>query len=82
MEAVENKLGLALEALEEEKNNRPDLKSKRTCQFQKIRVEDLLSFTNSASQLMESFIQYGKMDMSPIYSALKPYAALLKGIKT
>src|SRR5690606_36512243 len=36
VETVQHKLGLALEALEKERNSRPDLKSKRTCQFQTI----------------------------------------------
>jgi len=36
-----HKLNLALEILDGEAGFRPDLKSRRTCQFQKVRTEDL-----------------------------------------
>jgi DNA-binding transcriptional regulator GbsR (MarR family) len=82
MENVQAKLQNAMGALAAETNARPDLKSKRTCQFQKVRIEDLLAVTRVAVQLLDSFINDGKMDVAPIFSVLKPYNQLAIGGKT
>lgn len=73
VENVKNKLGLALSALDQENRVRPDLKSKRTCQFQRVRIEDLASITNMAMGLMDAVSKEGRIDISPMTSILKPY---------
>ena len=80
MENVRAKLDQATEALDAETAAKPDLKSKRTCQFQKVRVEDLQAVTNMALGLLESFIDEGKMDIAPIFSMLKPYNQLASAL--
>lgn len=82
MEIVQHKLKSAIKALEVERDLKPDLKSKRTCQFQRLRVEDLVGITDSALGLMNSLIDEGKVDVSPIFSSLKPYTTLLRGLKS
>jgi DNA-binding transcriptional regulator GbsR (MarR family) len=82
IEKVEQKLEIALAALDNEKESRPDLKSKRTCQFQRLRIEDLMGVTEMARQLMESFLSDAKVDISPIFSALKPYTIHAGELKT
>jgi DNA-binding transcriptional regulator GbsR (MarR family) len=82
MDEVRTKLTSALEALDGERANRPDLKSRRTCQFQRVRVEDLLQMTNSALRLLDILVEEGRMeDVAPIFSLLKPYQQLAKGMK-
>jgi len=73
VENVKTKLGLALTALDQENRIRPDLKSKRTCQFQRVRIEDLASITNMAMGLMDAVSKEGRIDISPMTSILKPY---------
>ena len=79
---VEQKLNAALKDLEKEKTTALQLKSKRTCQFQKIRIEDLVGATHSAQDILELFMNFGKVDISPIYSALKPQEELTSGLKS
>lgn len=82
MESIQEKLESALSALENEKNISPQLKSKRTCQFQKIRIEDLLGATNTAQNILSLFMEVGKVDVSPIQQSLKPYTALTEGLRS
>lgn len=82
IEKVREKLSLAIEALDTEKESRPDLKSKRTCQFQRLRIEDLEAITVTAQSLMDAFVCDGKVDCSPIFSALKPYTSHASGLKS
>jgi DNA-binding transcriptional regulator GbsR (MarR family) len=72
MDMVRKKLLMAVHALDDEGKRRPDLKSKRTCQFQKLRIEDLLSITVLAIQLMDQFTDEGSVNVSPIFQLLKP----------
>lgn len=81
MSLVQEKLRAGIEALNNEQAARPDLKSKRTCQFQKIRIEDLLQVTDSAIQLLDMLVDDGKMDIGPLFSLLKPYHQLAKTVK-
>ena len=76
MENVQTKLDTALQALNKELATKADLKSKRTSQFQKIRLEDLQAVTGVALGLLEGFIGEGQLDVSPIFSLLKPYNQL------
>jgi HTH-type transcriptional regulator, glycine betaine synthesis regulator len=73
VENVKSKLGLALDALDQENRTRPDLKSKRTCQFQRVRIEDLASITTMAMGLMDAISKEGRIDISPLNCVLKPY---------
>ncbi len=73
VENVKSKLSLALGALDQENRTRPDLKSKRTCQFQRVRIEDLASITTMALGLMDAISKEGRIDVSPLNSVLKPY---------
>ncbi len=82
IEIVQHKLRSAIKALDAEREVKPDLKSKRTCQFQRIRVEELLGITDTSLDLMNCFIDDGKVDVSPIFSSLKPYTTLLRGLKS
>lgn len=82
MEWIQEKLESALDSLETEKSASPQLKSKRTCQFQKIRIEDLLGATNTAQNILSLFMELGKVDVSPIQQALKPHTALTEGLKS
>jgi HTH-type transcriptional regulator, glycine betaine synthesis regulator len=82
MEWIQEKLETALDVLETEKNSSPQLKSKRTCQFQKIRIEDLLGATHTAQNILNLFMELGKVDVSPIQQALKPYTTLTEGLKS
>lgn len=82
IEKVRGKLSLAIEALDTEKEARPDLKSKRTCQFQRLRIEDLEAITMTAQSLLDAFVCDGKVDCSPIFSALKPYTSHASGLKS
>jgi len=72
VENVKQKLGLALGALDQENRIRPDLKSKRTCQFQRVRIEDLLSVTDMAMGLMDAITKEGRIDILPLNQVLKP----------
>lgn len=81
MEWIEEKLHSGLAALENEKNISPQLKSKRTCQFQKIRIEDLLGATHTAQNILGLFMELGKVDISPIHQALKPHTVLTDGLR-
>jgi DNA-binding transcriptional regulator GbsR (MarR family) len=76
MKMVQSKLEEALKAVETETLIRPEFKNRRTCQFQKIRIEDLQAITGVAISLLDSFIGDGKMNISPIFSMLKPYNQL------
>jgi DNA-binding transcriptional regulator GbsR (MarR family) len=76
MESVQDRLGQALGALDVETRSRPDLKSKRTCQFQRMRVEELKAVTATALRLMDALIDEGRMDVSPILSVLQPSLGL------
>jgi len=73
VENVKTKLGFALQALDQENRVRPDLKSKRTCQFQRVRIEDLASITTMAMGLMDAISKEGRIDISPLNCILKPY---------
>jgi HTH-type transcriptional regulator, glycine betaine synthesis regulator len=73
VENVKQKLDLALAALVQENRTRPDLKSKRTCQFQRVRIEDLQSITHCALNLIDNITQEGMVDIGPINGILKPY---------
>ena len=81
METVKSKLNAGLEALELEKAARPDLKHKRTCQFQKVRIQDLVSITDTALNLLGGLIDDGKVDVAPIFGILQPYNLLAKVAK-
>lgn len=72
MERVREKIKEALFSLEGEAPLRPDLKAKRTRQFQKIRLEDLRAITDQSLDLLGIFVDQGKLDISPIFSMLKP----------
>jgi DNA-binding transcriptional regulator GbsR (MarR family) len=72
MTSVQDRLGQALGALDLETRSRPDLKSKRTCQFQRMRIEDLKAVTATAVKLMDALLDEGRMDVSPLLSVLKP----------
>jgi DNA-binding transcriptional regulator GbsR (MarR family) len=73
VENVKQKLAMALGALDQENRSRPDLKSKRTCQFQRVRIEDLMSITDMAMGLMDAVTKDGRIDILPINGVLKPY---------
>lgn len=73
VENVKQKLSSALGALDQENRARPDLKSKRTCQFQRVRIEDLMSITNMAMGLMDAVTKEGRIDILPMNGVLKPY---------
>jgi len=79
--SVKAKLEEGMKALENEKNTRLDLKSKRTCQFQKVRIEDLVNVTDVSLNLLDSLIDDGHVDVSPIFGALQPYNLLAKAQK-
>ncbi|MBS1985802.1 MAG: hypothetical protein JST16_16710 [Bdellovibrionales bacterium] len=81
MEEVRFKLRSAVEALDTERAQRPDLKSKRTCQFQKVRVEDLLTMTDTALTILDGLVDEGRMSVGPLFSLLKPYQQLAKAVK-
>ena len=70
---VRHRLDQAIAALDIETKAHADLKTKRTCQFQRIRLEDLVAITDSATALMDHFVNDGAVDISPIFSLLKPY---------
>lgn len=73
VEIVEDKLNLALGALDNENRSRPDLKSKRTCQFQRVRIEDLKKISNTAKMLMDQMTEKGSADLLPLNNVLQPY---------
>ncbi len=81
MENVRTKLQQAISALDQEVQQKADLTSRRTSQFQKLRVEDLVSVTDVSLGLLYSFLDEGKLNVEPIFSALKPYNLLAKSIK-
>lgn len=81
VESVRSKLTQALGALETEKNARPDLKSKRTCQFQKVRIQDLVNVTDVSLNLLDTLIDDARVDVSPIFGLLQPYNLLAKAQK-
>ncbi len=81
IEQVKNKLDSALKSLDKELNTRVDIRSRRTSQFQKLRIEDLIKATQNADQLMETFIELGSLDISPLFAALKPYTNVAKSLK-
>lgn len=81
IENVQVKLDVALTALDKELQSRHDIKSRRTTQFQKLRLEDLSKATHCASDLMETFISLGSMNVAPLFSALKPYTNVAKSLK-
>ncbi len=81
IEQVKNKLDIALKSLDKELNTRVDIRSRRTSQFQKLRIEDLIKATQNADQLMETFIDLGSLDISPLFAALKPYTNVAKSLK-
>lgn len=81
IENVQGKLGMALKSLDKELQTRNDIKGRRTTQFQKLRLEDLVSATQSASDLMETFIELGSMNVAPLFSALKPYTNVAKSLR-
>jgi len=82
MEMVHAKLETALASLNAEGKQRLDLKSKRTCQFQKLRLEDLKSITEVAQGLLDGFISDGNLCMFPIFSALKSYNQLAMAVNS
>ncbi|MEZ4815875.1 MAG: hypothetical protein R3A80_11860 [Bdellovibrionota bacterium] len=81
IENVQIKLGGAIEAVEKDLTTRNDIKGRRTSQFQKLRLEDLLKATQSANELMETFITLGALNVAPLFSALKPYTNVAKSLK-
>ena len=82
IERVHLKLQAAIKALDDEKEVRPDLKSRRTCQFQKLRIEDLVAVTKTSIDLMDTFVEAGEVSIAPLFSALKPYTMLTKQLKS
>lgn len=81
VESVKGELIQGLKALEDETKSRPDLKSRRTCQFQKVRIEELAHVTDIALNLLDGLIDDGKVDISPIHGMLQPYNLLAKAHK-
>lgn len=81
IEQVKHKLDIALKSLDKELDTRLDIRSRRTSQFQKLRIEDLVKATQNADQLMETFIELGSLDISPLFAALKPYTNVAKSLK-
>ena len=81
IEQVQDKLNSAIAHLDDELATRMDIRSRRTSQFQKLRLEDLKKATHSASQIMETFIEFGSLDISPLFAALKPYTNLSNSLK-
>lgn len=59
-ESLSEKLKSALVSLETERSQRPDLTGKRTCQFQKVRVEELLQASQALSRGLEALAQGGQ----------------------
>jgi DNA-binding transcriptional regulator GbsR (MarR family) len=81
MDNVRVALMEALGSIDRESKARPDLKARRTCQFQKIRIEDLLAVTVLASQLMDHFVDEGNLSIAPILSMLKPLNSVASASK-
>lgn len=81
IESVQAKLSAAQSALDKELVSRQDIKSRRTVQFQKLRLEDLSKATQCANDLMETFVELGAMDVAPLFNALKPYTNVAKSLK-
>lgn len=69
---VQKRLEMAINALDRESNNNANLKSKRTCQFQKMRIEDLKSVSNAAESLLGTFAAHGLLQVNPLALALNP----------
>jgi DNA-binding transcriptional regulator GbsR (MarR family) len=82
MEMVKSRLQEALEALHHEESRTLDLRSRRTSQFQKVRLEDLLSTTQTAMRLVDTLIDAGQLNVAPIFALLKPYQQLAKSVKS
>jgi DNA-binding transcriptional regulator GbsR (MarR family) len=81
IEHVQKRLGDAMKSLDKELDSRMDIKSRRTTQFQKLRLEDLLKATQNANDLMEGFIELASLDIAPIFEALKPYTNVAKSLR-
>lgn len=81
IEGVQTKLSIALKSLDKELMSRNDIKGRRTTQFQKLRLEDLVKATQSAHELMDTFIELGSMDIAPLFSILKPYTNVAKSLR-
>lgn len=81
IEQVQEKLGTAVRELNNELATRMDIRSRRTSQFQKLRIEDLMKAAGTANQIMETFIEMGSLDISPLFAALKPYTNVSKSLK-
>ncbi len=72
MERVREQIQEAMKALESEALSKPELRSKRTRQFQKIRLEDLAGITDEALVLLNGFVSQGRLDIKTLFSMLKP----------
>jgi DNA-binding transcriptional regulator GbsR (MarR family) len=81
LEQIKERLEKALQSVEGELSSRVDIKSRRASQFQKLRLEDLIKATNTANQIMETFINMGSLDVSPLFSLLKPYTNVAKSLR-
>ncbi len=81
LERVQVKLGEALKSVDKELGSRMDIKSRRTSQFQKLRLEDLVKATQSANEIMETFIELGSLNVAPLFAALKPYTNVAKSLR-
>ena len=81
IEQTKNKLEEAIKSLNNELNTRMDIKSRRTSQFQKLRLEDLIKASQTAEQIMDGFINLGSMNIAPLFALLKPYTNVAKSLK-
>jgi DNA-binding transcriptional regulator GbsR (MarR family) len=81
IEQTKHKLEDAIKSLNNELNTRMDIKSRRTSQFQKLRLEDLIKASQTAEQIMDGFINLGSMNIAPLFALLKPYTNVAKSLK-